>query len=63
MSATPTQAEITSALSRWLAPGSILSQPEDVRPFETDGLTSYRQLPYVVVLPQTVRLSRRPSLQ
>ncbi len=53
MSATPTQAEITSALSRWLAPGSILSQPEDVRPFETDGLSSYRQLPYVVVLPQT----------
>ena len=53
MSATPTQAEISAALSRWLAPGSILSQPEDVRPFETDGLSSYRQLPYVVVLPQT----------
>ncbi|MHB8304117.1 MAG: FAD-binding protein, partial [Acidobacteriaceae bacterium] len=53
MSATPTQAEITVALSRWLPPDSILSQPEDVRPFETDGLTSYRQLPYVVVLPQT----------
>ncbi len=52
MSATPTQAEILAALSRWLAPGSILSQPEDVRPFETDGLSSYRQLPYVVVLPQ-----------
>ena len=53
MTATPTQAEITAALSRWLPPGSILSQPEDVRPFETDGLSSYRQLPYVVVLPQT----------
>ncbi|MDE2259141.1 MAG: FAD-binding protein [Betaproteobacteria bacterium] len=53
MTAMPTQSEITAALSRWLPPDAILFQPEDVRPFETDGLTAYRQLPYVVVLPRT----------
>ncbi len=53
MTAMPTQSAITAALSRWLPPDAILYRPEDVRPFETDGLTAYRQLPYVVVLPQT----------
>ena len=52
-SMTPTQAEIATALARWLPAESVLTQPEDVRPFETDGLTAYRQLPYVVVLPQS----------
>ncbi|MDE1982232.1 MAG: FAD-binding protein [Betaproteobacteria bacterium] len=53
MTAPVSQAQIASALSRWLAPGSVLTEPEDVRPFETDGLSAYRQLPYVVVLPRT----------
>ncbi len=53
MTAPIAQADIASALSRWLQPGSVLTEPEDVRPFETDGLSAYRQLPYVVALPRT----------
>lgn len=32
----------------------ILHEPEDVRPFECDGLSAYRTTPLVVVLPETV---------
>jgi glycolate oxidase len=53
MTARLSRTELLDALSQWLPPESLLSQPEDVRPFETDGLSAYRQLPYVVVLPQT----------
>jgi len=45
--------EIVRAL-RAIVPGEgvIASEPE-MRPYETDGLTAYRQLPLVVVLPST----------
>ena len=45
--------EIVRAL-RAIVPGEgvIASEPE-MRPYETDGLTAYRQLPMVVVLPST----------
>ena len=33
--------------------GVIAAEPE-MRPYESDGLTAYRQLPMVVVLPETV---------
>ena len=47
------RAEIAAAL-RAIVPGEgvIDSEPE-MRPFESDGLTAYRQLPMVVVLPET----------
>ncbi len=44
-------AQIRSALSRWLPESSILISEESKRPYETDGLSAYRQMPYVVVLP------------
>lgn len=53
MSAPFTQTQVAAALSQWLPPGSVLTDPEDLRPFETDGLTAYRQIPWVVVLPHT----------
>ena len=53
MSVTLTQAQVAAALSQWLPAGSVLTDPEDLRPFETDGLTAYRQLPWMVVLPHT----------
>ena len=31
----------------------VLSQPEELRPYECDGLSAYRQLPLVVVIPET----------
>jgi glycolate oxidase len=36
-----------------LPPHCLLTEPEDTRPFECDGLTLIRQLPPVVALPET----------
>ncbi len=53
-------------LSEFLDPDAILSDEEDLRPYECDGLSCYRRLPWLVVLPDTieqvqsvVRLCRR----
>ena len=47
------RAEIVTAL-RAIVPGEGLIDSEaEMRPFESDGLTAYRQLPMVVVLPET----------
>jgi glycolate oxidase len=42
------------ALRSLLPPESVLTDAEDLRPFECDGLAVYRQLPMVVVLPETI---------
>ena len=45
---------IAAALSA-IVPGEGVVENEDaMKPFETDGLTAYRQLPMLVVLPETV---------
>jgi glycolate oxidase len=41
-------------LRNFLPPDSVLVQEEEVRPYECDGLSAYRQLPLLVVLPRTV---------
>jgi glycolate dehydrogenase FAD-linked subunit len=42
------------ATLRQLVPGEgVISAEREMRPFETDGLTAYRQMPMVVVLPET----------
>ena len=47
------RAQIVAAL-RQIVPGEgVIADPTAMRPFETDGLTAYRQLPMVVVLPDT----------
>jgi glycolate oxidase len=33
---------------------AVLHDPEDLRPYECDGLSAYRQRPLIVVLPETV---------
>ncbi len=33
---------------------AILYQPEDLRPYECDGLSAYRALPWLAVLPETI---------
>src|SRR5512143_2149044 len=39
---------------RSIVPGEgVIAGEREMRPFETDGLTAYRQLPMVVVLPET----------
>jgi glycolate oxidase len=41
---------------REIVPGTgVIDTAAGMRPFETDGLTAYRQLPMVVVLPETTR--------
>jgi glycolate oxidase len=48
------RAAIAAAL-RAIVPGEgVVEAPIEMRAFETDGLTAYRQLPLVVVLPETV---------
>ncbi|MBB4304151.1 glycolate oxidase [Rhodobium orientis] len=46
--------EIVAAL-RAIVPGEgVISDDAEMRVYETDGLTAYRQVPFVVVLPETV---------
>jgi glycolate oxidase len=46
--------EIVAAL-RAIVPGEgVIEGPERLRAYETDGLTAYRQIPLVAVLPETV---------
>lgn len=46
--------EIVAAL-RAIVPGEgVIDDPAELRPYESDGLTAYRQPPMVVVLPETV---------
>jgi glycolate oxidase len=44
---------VVSALRAFLPARAVLSEEEDTRPYECDGLTAYRQLPMVVALPET----------
>lgn len=46
------QREVSAALSAILPSGCVLFNEEDTRPYECDGLSAYRQLPMVVVLPE-----------
>jgi glycolate dehydrogenase FAD-linked subunit len=47
------QREVAEALRAGLPGCAILEREEDTRPYECDGLTLYRQLPMLVVLPET----------
>jgi glycolate oxidase len=47
------EAEVMASLSKLLPRHAILSRPEDIVPYECDGLTAYRTVPLVVVLPET----------
>jgi len=45
------QAEVATRLRQRLPSGAVLYAEEDTRSYECDGLSAYRQLPMVVVLP------------
>ncbi len=47
------QREVAAALRAFLPASSVLFNTEDVRPYECDGLSAFRQLPMVVALPET----------
>jgi glycolate oxidase len=44
---------VINLLRRRLPAHCLLSDPEDLRPYECDALSAYRRLPLVVVLPET----------
>jgi glycolate oxidase len=45
------QREVATALRAILPESSVLFEREDVKPYECDGLSAYRQVPMVVALP------------
>jgi glycolate oxidase len=44
---------IVAELGRILPPDSVIGEPTRLKPYETDGLAAYRQMPLAVVLPRT----------
>jgi glycolate oxidase len=47
------RAAIVAALKRLVPGEGVIASEQAMRPYESDGLTAYRQLPMVVVLPET----------
>ena len=45
--------EIVAGLSKLVTKTGLISEPLRLKPYETDGLPAYRQLPLAVVLPET----------
>jgi len=45
---------LVAGLRALLPAGAVLSHPEELRPYECDGLSAYRRMPLAVVLPDTV---------
>jgi len=48
------RAEIASDLRRIVPGEGVIADERELKPYESDGLTAYRQLPLIVVLPETV---------
>jgi glycolate oxidase len=51
--------DVVRGLREFLPAHCVLSEPEDTRPFECDGLTLIRQVPMVVALPENLAQLRR----
>ena len=45
---------IAAALRAHVPGLRVIDHPDELRPYECDGLTAYRQMPMLVVLPETV---------
>ena len=45
--------ELVNQLRSFLPPDAVLYQTEDLKPYECDGLSAYRQLPMIVALPHS----------
>src|ERR1041384_78149 len=49
------RSRIVAALRAIVRGENVIAAEREMRPYETDGLTAYRQLPMVVVLPETTQ--------
>jgi glycolate oxidase len=58
----PDAADIAAALRAVLPDDCVLERAEERRPYECDGLTAFRELPAVVVLPRSEEEVRRTLL-
>ena len=47
------KAQLVERLGKVLPSSSLLTKREELKPFECDGMTAYRQVPLVAVLPET----------
>ena len=50
----PDAGALRAVLARGMPAANILTEEEDLRPYECDGLSVYRRLPLAVVLPETI---------
>ena len=50
---TARQSTVAAALRAFLPESAVLFNTEDVKPYECDGLSAFRQVPMVVALPQS----------
>jgi glycolate oxidase len=48
------RARVAAQLREFMPQRSVLIDEEDLRPYECDGLSAYRRLPWMVVLPETI---------
>ena len=52
---------VAGEVARVVSPGGVISEPAQLRTYECDGLTGYRVVPALVVLPATTGVAR-PSI-
>ena len=45
---------IISDVEKIVNPNNVLSHQDEIKPYETDALAAYKQVPLLVVLPETV---------
>ncbi len=45
--------QIIKDLGKFISKENILSHQDEIKPYETDGLTAYKQKPLIVILPET----------
>jgi glycolate oxidase len=51
--------DLIEALQQFIPAESILFDTEDLKPYECDGLSAYRAMPLIVVLPETIEQVQR----
>jgi glycolate oxidase len=54
IASTALRQSLASRLREFMPRSSVLIDEEDLRPYECDGLSAYRRLPWIVALPETV---------
>ncbi len=59
MTSIDTKQQLISAFCDFLPATAVLFKDEDLHPYECDGLSAYRQIPMIVVLPESINEVQR----